>query len=73
MSSKDHTLTYEFNKRERQEAHDNVKRLVVQLIENFEQLDAWDEKEQVGMGGDVAGFLEGFLEEVLVRVEPADD
>jgi hypothetical protein len=27
----------------------------------------------VGMGGEVAGFLEGFLEEVLVRVEPADD
>ncbi|KAF2652094.1 Pkinase-domain-containing protein [Lophiostoma macrostomum CBS 122681] len=64
---------FEMRKKRRQECQDNVKRIVEMLIENFEQLDYWDEKEQVGMGGDVAGFLEGFLEEVLVRVEPADD
>ncbi|KAJ4307832.1 Serine/threonine-protein kinase PAK 6 [Neodidymelliopsis sp. IMI 364377] len=60
-------------KKERQECHDNVKRLVGQLTAQFQELDRWDEKGEVGMGGEVAGFLEGFLEEVLVRVEPADD
>ncbi len=60
-------------KAQRQECHDNVKRLVSQLTEQFQELDRWDEKGEVGMGGDVVGFLEGFLEEVLVRVEPADD
>lgn len=27
----------------------------------------------MGMGGDVNAFLEGFLEEVLVRVEPEEE
>ncbi|KAJ4370466.1 Serine/threonine-protein kinase PAK 6 [Neocucurbitaria cava] len=60
-------------KRQRQECHDRVKRLVGEIKERFEDLDRWDERGEVGMGGEVAGFLEGFLEEVLVRVEPADD
>lgn len=57
----------------RQECHENVRRLVGELVERFGELDRWDERGEVGMGGEVAGFLEGFLEEVLVRVEPADD
>ncbi|KAJ8104829.1 hypothetical protein OPT61_g10544 [Boeremia exigua] len=65
--------SYLRRKKERQECHDNVKRLVDRLTEQFQELDQWDEKGEVGMGGEVAGFLEGFLEEVLVRVEPADD
>ncbi|KAH7355814.1 hypothetical protein BKA66DRAFT_575010 [Pyrenochaeta sp. MPI-SDFR-AT-0127] len=60
-------------KRQRQECHDRVKRLANEIKERFEELDRWDERGEVGMGGEVAGFLEGFLEEVLVRVEPADD
>lgn len=60
-------------KRQRQDCHDHVKRLVGEIKSRFEELDQWDEKGEVGMGGEVAGFLEGFLEEVLVRVEPADD
>ncbi|CAN9382114.1 unnamed protein product [Alternaria alternata] len=60
-------------RRQRQECHDKVVRLVNEIKGKFEELDRWDEKGEVGMGGEVAGFLEGFLEEVLVRVEPADD
>ncbi|KAF2474494.1 Pkinase-domain-containing protein [Lindgomyces ingoldianus] len=60
-------------RKSRQECHDHVKRLVAELVGRFKELDQWDMKGEVGMGGEVAGFLEGFLEEVLVRVEPADD
>lgn len=60
-------------KKERQECHENVRRLVDRITSQFKELDQWDEKGEVGMGGEVAGFLEGFLEEILVRVEPADD
>ena len=60
-------------RKQRMECHEHVKRLVGELTERFKELDRWDEQGEVGMGGDVAGFLEGFLEEVLVRVEPADD
>ena len=60
-------------KKKRAECHENVKRLVGELKRGFKELDEWDERGGVGMGGEVAGFLEGFLEEVLVRVEPADD
>ncbi|KAH7072632.1 kinase-like domain-containing protein [Paraphoma chrysanthemicola] len=60
-------------RRRRQDCHEHVKRLVSEISERFKDLDGWDERGEVGMGGEVAGFLEGFLEEVLVRVEPADD
>lgn len=60
-------------RRQRADCHERVKRLVGEIRERFEELDRWDERGEVGMGGEVAGFLEGFLEEVLVRVEPADD
>ncbi|KAH6612750.1 kinase-like domain-containing protein [Boeremia exigua] len=65
--------SYRRRKKERQECHDNVRHLVSRITEQFQELDQWDENGEVGMGGEVAGFLEGFLEEVLVRVEPADD
>ena len=60
-------------KKKRLECHEHIKRLVGELRRGFKELDEWDERGGVGMGGEVAGFLEGFLEEVLVRVEPADD
>ncbi|KAF2185014.1 Pkinase-domain-containing protein [Zopfia rhizophila CBS 207.26] len=59
-------------RRMRQECHEQVKRLVGELVERFVELDRWDERGEVGMGGEVNGFLEGYLEEVLVRVEPED-
>lgn len=60
-------------RRHRQECHDKVVKLANEIKAKFSELDRWDEQGEVGMGGEVAGFLEGFLEEVLVRVEPADD
>ncbi|KAF2003566.1 Pkinase-domain-containing protein [Amniculicola lignicola CBS 123094] len=60
-------------KKDRGECHEHVSRLVVEISDRLKELDRWDQKGEVGMGGDVPGFLEGFLEEVLVRVEPADD
>ena len=60
-------------RRRRQDCHDRVRALVGEISERFRELDGWDEEGEVGMGGEVSGFLEGFLEEVLVRVEPADD
>ncbi|KAH8726283.1 kinase-like domain-containing protein [Phaeosphaeriaceae sp. PMI808] len=60
-------------RRRRQDCHDQVRKLVSEISDRFQELDRWDERGEVGMGGEVAGFLEGFLEEVLVRVEPADD
>ncbi|KAF9692525.1 hypothetical protein EKO04_009632 [Ascochyta lentis] len=65
--------SYLRRKKERQDCHDHVRNLVSRITDQFKELDRWDEKGEVGMGGEVAGFLEGFLEEILVRVEPADD
>ncbi|KAF2710307.1 Pkinase-domain-containing protein [Pleomassaria siparia CBS 279.74] len=60
-------------RKQRHDCHERVKMLVNEISDRFKELDRWDETGEVGMGGEVAGFLEGFLEEVLVRVEPADD
>ncbi|KAF2499323.1 Pkinase-domain-containing protein [Lophium mytilinum] len=59
--------------RKRAEAHESVKRLVAKAARVMREIDAWDEAAPVGMGGEVVGFLEGFLEEVLVRVEAEDE
>lgn len=71
--SDDNPQAYRERRRQRQDCHERVKRLVNEIKDRFEELDNWDMRGEVGMGGEVAGFLEGFLEEVLVRVEPADD
>ncbi|PKY01255.1 Pkinase-domain-containing protein [Aspergillus campestris IBT 28561] len=47
--------------------------LVGDLCGLFARIDRWDVEAPVGMGSDVGTFLEGFLEEMLVRIEPADD
>ncbi|KAL8831983.1 MAG: hypothetical protein Q9191_000545 [Dirinaria sp. TL-2023a] len=57
----------------RQYAHDKLKRLVVKAAGVFAEIERWDIDAPVGMGGDVNAFLEGFLEEVLVRVEAEDE
>ena len=57
----------------RQQAHEKVRKLVVKAAGVFNEIEKWDVDAPVGMGGDVTEFLEGFLEEVLVRVEAADD
>ncbi|KAF2452514.1 kinase-like domain-containing protein [Lineolata rhizophorae] len=57
----------------RAQAHEQIRGLVAKAARVFEEIDAWDGFAPVGMGDEVPGFLEGFLEEVLVRVEPEDE
>lgn len=57
----------------RQYAHEKLKRLVIKAAGVFSEIEKWDNEAPVGMGGDVSAFLEGFLEEMLVRVEAEDD
>ncbi|KAF7593382.1 putative protein serine/threonine kinase [Aspergillus hancockii] len=52
---------------------DMMECLVNDLNGIFTRIERWDNEAPVGMGADVSSFLEGFLEEVLVRIEPADE
>ena len=54
-------------------AHEKLKRLVIKAAGVFGEIERWDNEAPVGMGGEVNAFLEGFLEEVLVRVEAEDE
>jgi serine/threonine-protein kinase 24/25/MST4 len=56
-----------------QQGHENVRQLVSKAMRIMTELDRTDSKSGVGMGGGVESFLEGFLEEVLVRVEAVDE
>ncbi len=56
-----------------QAAHEKLRKLVYKLAHVCKEIDYWDKQEPVGMGKDVDVFLEGLLEEILVRVEPADE
>ncbi|KAL2215342.1 kinase-like domain-containing protein [Thermoascus aurantiacus ATCC 26904] len=57
----------------RQYAHEKLKKLVIKAAGIFSEIERWDKEAPVGMGGEVGPFLEGLLEEILVRVEPADE
>ncbi|KAK0624820.1 kinase-like domain-containing protein [Bombardia bombarda] len=54
-------------------AHDKIRKLVYKLAHICKEIDHVDKQEPVGMGEEVGTFLEGLLEEILVRVEPALD
>ncbi|KAH6895937.1 kinase-like domain-containing protein [Thelonectria olida] len=54
-------------------AHEKIRRLVYKLAHVCKEIDHHDKLEPVGMGRDVGSFLEGLLEEILVRVEPLDE
>ncbi|KAL1889927.1 Serine/threonine-protein kinase PAK 6 [Ceratocystis pirilliformis] len=54
-------------------AHEKVRKLVYKLAHVCKEIDHYDKAEPVGMGRDVGTFLEGLLEEILVRVEPLDE
>ncbi|KAG6175447.1 hypothetical protein E4U27_006254 [Claviceps purpurea] len=56
-----------------QVAHDNIRNLVYKLAHVCKEIDQMDKAEPVGMGREVNSFLEGLLEEILVRVEPLDE
>ena len=57
----------------RQHAHEKIRKLVIKAAGVFAEIEKWDNEAPVGMGGDVNAFLEGFLEEILVRVEAEDE
>ncbi|KAK8125150.1 uncharacterized protein PG998_000909 [Apiospora kogelbergensis] len=48
-------------------------RHVYKLANVCKEIDRLDKSEPVGMGKEVGTFLEGLLEEILVRVEPLDE
>lgn len=54
-------------------AHEKLRKLVFKLAHVCKEIDHIDKAEPVGMGRDVGNFLEGLLEEILVRVEPLDE
>lgn len=56
----------------KRQAHEQIKRLVGKMSRLMRDVDHWDNVAPVGMGEGVEGFLEGFLEEVLCRVEAED-
>lgn len=55
--------------RRRKHAHERLKSRVMKMAGVFAEIEKWDSEAVVGMGGGVQGFLEGFLEEMLVRIE----
>ncbi|KAH0526684.1 hypothetical protein TsFJ059_009976 [Trichoderma semiorbis] len=62
------------SKQQRAEAaHEKVRKLVYKLAHVCKEIEYYDKAEPVGMGRDVGNFLEGLLEEILVRVEPLDE
>ncbi|KAJ9157913.1 Serine/threonine-protein kinase svkA [Pleurostoma richardsiae] len=54
-------------------AHEKIRKLVYKLAYVCKEIDHYDKAEPVGMGREVGTFLEGLLEEILVRVEPLDE
>ena len=54
-------------------SHEKLRKLVIKAAGVFNEIEKRDSEAPVGMGGDVSSFLEGFLEEVLVRVEAGDE
>ncbi|KIX07115.1 uncharacterized protein Z518_05092 [Rhinocladiella mackenziei CBS 650.93] len=58
---------------QRVQTHEKVRRLAAKAAGVFHEIQKCDEECPVGMGGGVTEFLEGFLEEILVRVEAADE
>jgi len=55
------------------DTHEKVRKLVIKSAAIFQEIQKLDAEAQVGMGGGVREYLEGFLEEILVRVETGDE
>lgn len=56
----------------KRQTHDQIRKCMGKVAKLFSEMDHWDSVAPVGMGDGVAGLLEGFLEEVLCRVEAED-
>ena len=53
--------------------HEKIRKLVIKTAGILNEVDKLDRTAPVGMGGGVSAFLEGFLEEVLVRVDMEEE
>ncbi|KAL3494572.1 kinase-like domain-containing protein [Aspergillus germanicus] len=57
----------------REYAQEMIESLSSDLGSILSRIERWDNDAPVGMGAGIPSFLEGFLEEILVRIEPDDD
>jgi serine/threonine-protein kinase 24/25/MST4 len=55
-----------------QNAQDRIRHLVSKIAQTIAEVDELDLAAPVNLDGDIGSFLEGFLEEILVRVEAED-
>lgn len=56
----------------KKQTHEQIRKCMAKVAKLFKEIDHWDGVANVGMGDGVEGVLEGFLEEVLCRVEAED-
>ncbi|CAK3843079.1 Serine threonine- kinase svkA [Lecanosticta acicola] len=56
----------------KRQTHEQIRMCMGKVSRLFKDIDHWDGVAPVGMGDGVEGLLEGFLEEVLCRVEAED-
>lgn len=56
----------------KRQTHDQIRKCMQKVSKLFREMDYWDSVAPVGMGDGVEGLLEGYLEEVLCRVEAED-
>lgn len=56
----------------KRQTHEQIRKCLSKVSRLFREIDHWDSVAPVGMGDGVDGLLEGFLEEVLCRVEAED-
>ena len=59
--------------KKKQYYHEKLKKQVVKAAGILNEIDKLDRQAPVGMGGGVPVFLEGFLEEILVRVDMEEE
>lgn len=56
----------------KKQTNEQIRKCMSKIAKLFKEIDHWDGVSPVGMGDGVEGVLEGFLEEVLCRVEAED-
>ena len=59
-------------RQEQQQVHERIKRLCIRALTVFKEIDDLDRRSPVGLDN-VNSFLEGFLEEVLDRIDMEED